>query len=259
MSHREFTMKREPLQRSWFRVLQAKIKRPAAIANANPAELDGDIPNMSVGRMLIVIVILHIAGIAGFFAHRYIENKSATEASVQGPNSTSPSRKSNDSSSQNNSTALTSMSTLPQIRKGDERHMVLAGDTYHSIARKWNISEEELRIANDHINLCSGLVLRVPPRKMEVETAALPSSTTPGARAILARPNINLDSAPRAIPVEQEETMPGPRYRVRKGDTFSKIAREYRVSVSSLMEQNGITNDRSLREGQMLKIPNVPD
>jgi len=69
------------------------------------------------------------------------------------------------------------------------------------------------------------------------------------------QPNINLENAPRAIPVGDFATPSGTSYRVRKGDTFSKIARDHGVSVSALMKHNGITNDRSLRVDQLLKIP----
>jgi LysM repeat protein len=149
-----------------------------------------------------------------------------------------------------------SASALPQIQNGDHRHMVLAGDTYHSIARKWNISEDSLRAANQHINLCSGLILRVPPREIAPVATASQASTSPASSgAIRVQPNINLENAPRAIPVGDFATPSGTSYRVRKGDTFSKIARDHGVSVSALMKHNSITNDRSLRVDQLLKIP----
>jgi LysM repeat protein len=222
--------------------------------------LDGDVPNMNVGRAIIVIVILQVVGVGGFFAHRYMEQNNQHAALDGGePGSekklpaimpTERQRYDNDGRSAN---------ALPQIRRGDDRHMVLAGDTYSSIARKWNISEDSLRAANQHINLCSGLVLRVPPRETAPVTHPSPTDNAGGdgtQRAILVRPNINLENAPRAIPVGDFSATGASSYRVRKGDTFSKIARDHGLSVSALMKHNGIVNDRSLREGQLLKIPN---
>lgn len=257
MNQRELQVNRQPVKHHWIRRIHAKIKHSAATAAANPADLDGEVPNMNVGRAIIVIVILQVVGVAGFFAHRYFEQNNPT---AKGASSSDP----------QNTAAVTadrqrydrdgrSATPLPRIQRGDDRHMVLAGDTYASIARKWNIDDEALRAANQHINLCSGLVLRVPPREADpAPTAqALANGDTHPPRAILARPNINIDNVPRAIPVSDISSSNASGYRVRKGDTFSKIARDHGLSVNSLMKHNGITNDRSLREGQLLKIPNT--
>lgn len=267
MKPRELPVKRQPLKRGLFRTLHAKIKRPAATAAANPADLDGDIPRMNVGRVLIVIALVHVIGIAGFFAQRYFENRNLT----QDPGGPAPSQKplaaaaAAVSTERPNlgSTALASMTDLPQIQRGDDRHMVLAGDTYLSIARKWNISEQALRTANNNVNLCSGLVLRVPPREIvslepeemrRLRDGGKPDGPSP--RAILVRPNFDLETAPRATPVIEENGASGKTYKVRKGDTFYQIARAHKISVDLLMSSNGIKNDKSLKIGQVLRIPN---
>ncbi|MGH7905619.1 MAG: lytic transglycosylase, partial [Candidatus Binataceae bacterium] len=45
------------------------------------------------------------------------------------------------------------------------------------------------------------------------------------------------------------------RYKVRGGDSLSRIARHYGVTVASLINENSISNPRGLRAGQMLSIP----
>jgi LysM repeat protein len=269
MKIRDLSVKRKPLKKGLLYTLQAKlggkIKRPAATAVADPAELDGDIPRMNVGRSLLVIALLHVFGIAGIFAQKYFENGgSGQEPSGQGPSSKPAAAAAvlNNDRPTNGATALTGMTSLPQIQRGDDRHMVLAGDTYQSIARKWNIGEESLRTANSNVNLCSGLVLRVPPREIVAlepeEMQRLRNggqADGPSPRAILVRPNVNLDNAPRATPVIDDENSSGKTYTARKGDTFSKIARDHGTTVTLLMKTNGITNDRSLKIGQVLKIP----
>lgn len=263
MKPRDLSVKRKPIKRGLLYALHAKlgkIKRPAATATADPAELDGDIPRMNVGRALIVIALVHALCIAGIFFQKYFENG----GSAQSPKEPSSSPKSlagatalNADTPDASSTALGSMTGLPQIRPGDDRHMVLAGDTYTTISRKWNINEQSLRNANNNVNLCSGLVLRVPPREIvAVEPDEMQRLRHGGkAPAILVRPNINVDNAPRGIPILDEDQPAGNTYTVRKGDTFSKIARTYGTTASVLMKTNGITNDRSLRIGQVLKIP----
>lgn len=256
MNHRELQLKRQPMQRSWIRRIHAKIKRPASTAAANPAALEGDIPNMNVGRALIVIVILQVVGVAGFFAHRYMEQANQTTAVADANDAPQPKAASvTTRDRQRYDQDGRSANALPRIQQGDERHMVLAGDTYHSIARKWNVSEDALRAANEQINLCSGLILRIPPREVAPSPTAQQESIAGPSKAIRVSPQINLENAPRAIPVGESSALSGQKYRVRKGDTFSKIARDHGVSVSQLMKHNGITNDRSLRVDQLLKIP----
>lgn len=46
-------------------------------------------------------------------------------------------------------------------------------------------------------------------------------------------------------------------YRVRKGDTASKIARRFRTSTDHLLRANGLSARSILKIGQMLKIPNT--
>jgi membrane-bound lytic murein transglycosylase D len=43
-------------------------------------------------------------------------------------------------------------------------------------------------------------------------------------------------------------------YKIRKGDTLSKIAQDYRVTVGEIKRWNGIRNSRKIRPGQKLKI-----
>jgi len=44
-------------------------------------------------------------------------------------------------------------------------------------------------------------------------------------------------------------------HRVQRGDTLSKIAAEYRVSLAALMAANGMTNRSMIRVGQMIRLP----
>ena len=48
---------------------------------------------------------------------------------------------------------------------------------------------------------------------------------------------------------------PDREHRVQRGDTLSKIAAEYRVSLAALMRVNGMTNRSMIRVGQMIRLP----
>ena len=59
------------------------------------------------------------------------------------------------------------------------------------------------------------------------------------------------------IPLDLAETFAWQTYKVKKGDSVSKIAAAFSVSMDAVIASNGISNARSLREGQVLRIPNM--
>jgi membrane-bound lytic murein transglycosylase D len=48
---------------------------------------------------------------------------------------------------------------------------------------------------------------------------------------------------------------PDREHRVQRGDTLSKIAAEYRISLAALMRVNGMTNRSMIRVGQLIRLP----
>ena len=60
-----------------------------------------------------------------------------------------------------------------------------------------------------------------------------------------------------AIPLDLTENFAWHSYRVRRGDTVSQIAVNFSVSMDAIIASNEITNARSLREGEILRIPNM--
>ena len=263
-------VKRKPTNKGMFRKIYSKItnKRNSAATTADPSMLTGDVPNMNVGRALIVIALLHVVAIAGIFIHKKYYESQTTETTVTPTVATTPAKQSTAAVAQNtnSSTAITSMTDLPKIQANDDRHMVLANDTYASVARKWNISEQALRDANNSVNLCSGLVLRVPPREIVAleseEMKALRGdhatnnpNATPAPKAVLLRPALDLDHAPRALPIDSDTPDNARNYVVKRGDTFYSIARKHGVSLGDLMKSNSSINERSLSTGMLLRIP----
>jgi murein DD-endopeptidase MepM/ murein hydrolase activator NlpD len=59
------------------------------------------------------------------------------------------------------------------------------------------------------------------------------------------------------IPLDMTETFTWKEYRVKKGDTLSEIAKVQELSLGTLIACNSITNARRLREGEVLRIPNM--
>jgi murein DD-endopeptidase MepM/ murein hydrolase activator NlpD len=59
------------------------------------------------------------------------------------------------------------------------------------------------------------------------------------------------------IPLDLTEVFAWHSYRVRRGDSVSRIAVNFSVSMDAIIASNGITNARTLREGEILRIPNM--
>jgi murein DD-endopeptidase MepM/ murein hydrolase activator NlpD len=60
-----------------------------------------------------------------------------------------------------------------------------------------------------------------------------------------------------AIPLPMTETFSWTDYQVAKGDSISKIAASYDLSMDAIIASNNITRARALREGETLRIPNM--
>jgi len=59
------------------------------------------------------------------------------------------------------------------------------------------------------------------------------------------------------MPLDLSEVFAWHSYKVKRGDSVSKIALDFSVSMDAIIASNGITNARSLREGEVLRIPNM--
>lgn len=109
-------------------------------------------------------------------------------------------------------------------------YRVKKGDTLTSIARRHQVSPQEIRAHNDlrRDQIQIGQVLSIRGGK----------PTTTNYRKVAAAPTQS-------------------KYRVRKGDTLWSIARTHNVSLSALCQQNGISKNTVLKPGQSLKIPRL--
>jgi murein DD-endopeptidase MepM/ murein hydrolase activator NlpD len=59
------------------------------------------------------------------------------------------------------------------------------------------------------------------------------------------------------IPLDLMETFTWSSYTVKKGDSVSKIAADHAISMDAIIASNSIRNARRLREGELLRIPNM--
>ncbi|MDR2185391.1 MAG: M23 family metallopeptidase [Treponema sp.] len=60
-----------------------------------------------------------------------------------------------------------------------------------------------------------------------------------------------------AIPLDLMETFAWKSYTVRRGDSVSRIAANHALSMDAIIASNGITNAKRLKEGEVIRIPNM--
>jgi len=141
-------------------------------------------------------------------------------------------------------------------------HTVQPGEWLYAIARKYNITPQELIAANPRYAnavLQPGDVLRIPNctatpaggQPAQPTLASVPIQPTAGQPVAIATATLAAD-APTPIQVIDRI------YIVAEGDTLGAIARKFETTVGALKAANGIKDGDFLRIGQRLRIP-VPN
>ena len=124
--------------------------------------------------------------------------------------------------------------TQNKVLAGEKRiHIVKSGDTLWDLSRTYNVSTRSIAKWNamaprDTIKPGQKLVIWQKTAVKEVSTTNL----TPGEKAIIR--NIH--------------------YRVRKGDSFARIADKFNVKIKDIERWNSLNRNKYLQPGQMLKL-----
>jgi LysM repeat protein len=110
-------------------------------------------------------------------------------------------------------------------------YTIQKGDTFSTIAPKFNVSVKALQAANPTVD----------PAKLQIgKKINIPAATT---------------TAPTSSGATVVDTASGTTtYTVKSGDTLSKIATDFRTTVKAIQAANGLTDTR-IKVGQKLKIP----
>jgi len=125
-------------------------------------------------------------------------------------------------------------------------HEIQRGDTLSTIARRYRAPLAALMEVN---GLKRGRILRPG----QVLVIPLSSQQAPGVRPRLAGAQSATRAASGSTPGEHggSDSARPIRYRVRRGDTLSTIARRFDVSVEQIREWNRLTHDRILAGGSL--------
>jgi murein DD-endopeptidase MepM/ murein hydrolase activator NlpD len=100
--------------------------------------------------------------------------------------------------------------------------------------------------------LSTSVVNPVDDNAYQSAMAAYTGITSP---EILQQENINLDEIP--IPLDLMETFSWNEYTIQRGDSISKIAASYSLSMDTVIAFNNIGNAKRIREGSVIRIPNM--
>ncbi len=146
-------------------------------------------------------------------------------------------------------------------------YIVQSGDTLYSIARKYGISVEELKQANNlkESVLSIGQKLQIPKIAKE-ESLLYTVKQGDSLYSIAARYGISVaelksvnNLSSNLLSIGQKLMIPtkttGTIYTVKSGDSLYTIARKYGVNVDAIMKANGL-DSTLLAIGQKLTIPN---
>lgn len=256
-------------------VFHSKVSRRKRQRVAASADLASEVPNLGVARALFVILILHVAAIAAIFIHNRVTVEDAVVATGE-PQKEEPSAR------------ASSVTKSPAAERGETFYFVSTGDTYERIARLKGVDPQELRDLNGGKGLEPGAIVRIPisgtaisgsppignpassANSQEDSTEVVAKTKLPGSGLQVqeggrfsSSSSIRKDgdgsfgperSVPRAIPVP-EDNAPFRTYSVKSGDTAWKIARLFKVPVSTLLEANAIEDARKLQVNMKLRIP----
>ena len=277
-------VKRTPVSKGILKRLSAvtRSRRQRVAATAMPGDFEDGDQSSKISRALTIIFLIHIVGIGLVFFHRQYLGDDKTSASSS-------------SSSATTATALAPVAPGPKLSSGDVAYRVKPGDNYVKIAAAYGVDENDLRTANDNVEITASRLLRIPPKRIVAVppaavtemiqntipdtdrglVEAVPVADAP--RAQIVKPAIappatapqtapKVVSAPKPTPAIKPATLPkatetaaattsGRTYVVKSGDSVYRIASRFAVDQKALMKANGIKDPTKLKLGSTLNIP----
>ena len=133
-----------------------------------------------------------------------------------------------------NAAPVTELATVPPPPTSAQEYVIQKGDSFYTIARKFNVSQKAVQEANpgvDPLKLQVGKKIVIPP-PAPAGSVALPHGVT----------------AP-LVPESGDQP-----YVVKSGDTLGKIAKDHGTTVKAIQAANNLSDTR-IKVGQKLKLP----
>ncbi len=122
-------------------------------------------------------------------------------------------------------------------------HKLAPKETYYGLGRRYNVAVKQIIAANNNKSLKAGDTLRIPVGNSTVSTSTVTNRS--GGDTTTSAQNPIPDLAPGEYTT----------YKVGQGETLYTISKRFMVSVATIKQANGLTDD-SLKTGLLLKVPN---
>jgi LysM repeat protein len=137
-------------------------------------------------------------------------------------------------------------------------HVVSRGEILSRLAKQYGVKQSDIekwnKLSNPNVQRGQRLVLFVDPdaasgaAEADPVPAAVPEAAAPAAED-------SQDVAPVEAEVGPEAAAEYERYRVKPGDTATRLAREHGISVKELLRMNGIDDADRILVDQVIKVP----
>ena len=115
-------------------------------------------------------------------------------------------------------------------------HVIVKGDTFYDLAKKYHVTMQALKDANPTVN----------PSKLQLnQKIVIPAPTVAATTGAAPAPGVESAAAPAGGEIV---------HTVKSGETLTKIAEKYKVTVNGIRKANNLTSDRIV-VNQKLKIP----
>ena len=266
MKFQTLPVKRRPVSKGIFHRLSAvtrKRQRVSASATMSGLEMDDD-GGSKISRALTIIFFIHIAAIALIFIHqRFLDGR---------PKETAPSAQREVGARSAKKEIASAIAAAPTMASDSKTHVAREGESFASIAALHGVSELDLRQMNEGKIIRKGLILNLPAKK--AESAAVPTQAAAADAALVvneASPAtddgmvdavpVDVSAAPKATAVVEGDAASasikasGKTHLVKKGETITKIAKQYKITQDELMKANAIKDPTKLKAGANLIIP----
>ena len=263
MKFQTLPVRRRPVSKGIFHRLSAVTrKRQRVSASATMAGMDMEDGGSKISRALTIIFLIHIVAIALIFIHqRFLDGRQKESTRAVTREVATPAVV----------TKEVGAPTAPAAQNSGKSHVTKDGESYASIAAMHGVAEADLRQLNQDKAMRKGLILSIPVQKVEVaevvsEAVAEPVAPTNDVvvatdatsdEGMVDAVPVDVSTAPKAKAIVESESAAssGKTHLVKKGDTITKIAKQYKVTQDALMSANSITDPTKLKAGANLMIP----
>lgn len=235
--------------------LRTTTSRRVPRARTVPAATDDPPePTMRLSRAIMVMLLLHVVAVGGFFASSVLKERDLKRSSADPTNAVEE----EDARVPSTDPAKTSPA------KGNVHpnvHVVRPGETLTLIANETGVSLEALVAANGADTVTNGLrtgqELKLPDHSPDPGAANSGSTDTAlnvieGRSRTTTSSNEGASSPPR---LSHQTGDVGKIYVVGKGENAYTIARKNKVSYEALLKLNQIADPKKIQPGQKLRLP----